>query len=235
MPMPGANEAAALLSGALDAEGFSVSVSCDFEEFAQVRARIRPGPVSGAFDPEVTAQLDDAFWLGVVDAAGAVVGLQAMKRLGTVEPDLRAHIIAALEDYVPPGAGVDLAESRVSAGTAANLSGRLAYHGEGYMVPRRRGVGVARPFIRLGIVEACARWDLDGVVGILVPATDNPSFARVVGYRGYEADAFEWRTAAGDLVCREGLVWSGRTALRELVVAPLIEALPAELGRAVQE
>lgn len=214
--------------------GLSIELSDDFGRFREVNAEAQRGALTPVLDVQF-ATIEDGFWLEGRDRQGALAHLQAARLVDLAGGSLQDHLHEHLDLYRSRGLGIDprRSDARSCPSTAA-MFGQVCYHGEVWIDHRWRGAGLGPSLIRLMMVLALLRWQPDYFIGLSIPKTSNPAFARKMGYAHFAPAAVGWRDASGDLVRDEGLVWSELPDLRALARQEGISEMPGDRGEASQ-
>lgn len=185
---------AVALRRAVEEMGFRVTVSDDFKAFAEVRARCRGGKVAPFFDPAVNAGLDQrGFWVGAEDASGKPICIQAF-RIDTAEP--------SLADWAPGfimGLYLKRGELLVPTAVAPPMSsvtervcGRVVYHGELWIDPEVRQLGLLDTAPRMGMFLAMIKWQPDAIWAIVGQSMATRGQVTRIGYSHLERGFLQW-------------------------------------------
>ena len=125
---------------------------------------------------------------------------------------------------------MDPGRSEVVSRAAAALGGLTVYHSSFFLDPTVRGLGLAALLFRHAHLMVWQRWRPELFFGIAIPNSRNPTFAARMGYGGYEAEAFVWRSADPSAPeVKEGLVWSDPARMQQLSRNPW-DGLPDRYG-----
>lgn len=233
IPALTAEAAVRTLTEAIREAGIRAETCDDLRAFVRAHARLREDPVTPLF--EAMGPADPGFWLGAYDRGGKLCGIHAAALIERAAPDLRTHLTRHRDLYMPTGRAVDPWRSEIRSAVCRQIEGRVGYHGEGYLTEGWRGRGVGGLLVRLLQVQAWLLWRTDCVFAFTIPRTSSWRFSQAMGYHGFEPEAAVWCDARGTPVHREGLVWSGRAALRRLAADPLLLPRAARSGGAFQQ
>jgi hypothetical protein len=172
--------------------GFTFNVSNDFAAFARHRKTLRDGEVSPMFDVSATRDLSErAFWMGALDATGAVVGLQAF-RIDDAEPSLADWVLgwmmglyAKRREMIIPR-GVQPPDHSLS----HLIRGRVAYHGELYIDKHSRGC--FKVFPRIGMLLSLIKWQPEAIWALTSASMATRGHMVRMGYGHLEQSFLTW-------------------------------------------
>lgn len=197
----------------------SIEISDDIGAFLEANLAIDKYLPMPAFDRRQEGFVrGEAFWVRGLDAQGRLAHLQATF-LVPEEPveDLAAHLRARHARYKPGGVDGIAAVVPELCDEAQRISGRLCVQGEAWLRRDYRGIGLSRPLVRYCLAQAYRRWSPDWIFGFTFEHTSYERFTRAAGYYHLQAEAFRWIGPAGQTVRREGMVWSSRADLLDMI------------------
>ncbi len=191
--------------------GLRFEVSQDLEAFTAANDRIKDrSGLAGIFDPRLLDhQVGDGLWFKIEDARRQVVFIHGYRMVDFLGDNIVQHVQRLMDLYFSEEMGLDPERSTVKIGDAAGeVGGRCCYHGELWLAPSLRGLGLAGRLLRFGQLLAALLFRPDHFFGITVPATSNQKFAHAIGYEHSKPHCFQARDIDGRLVREEGLFWT---------------------------
>ena len=216
----------------LVAQGITLTIGSDFDEYKELVAEERPMQKLGApFDPSIHGLgKANAFWLIGRNEDGELIHTQAAKRVRLGRRPLSSYLMRQFRAFPPPLKGVDLIQSRFRATPGTRrIEGSVAYHGEFWVAPERgkyRGVGLAPVLGRTGMLEMMQRWDPDWIYGFILNVVAFKGFGARIGYLHLEPSALKWVVEGRDTPLDTFLAYNSREDLEYLLDIPLSEGQP---------
>jgi hypothetical protein len=175
------------------------------------REHLPTWPPLPMFDPADGAFADDrAFCIMGRDAAGAIVATQAVRAYAWPTSTLRDEA-AGLSLFYGQGHPPEGAHCRVSAASAAVITGTVAYSGGGWYAPPFRGHELSAILPRLSRTLALAQWATDFTVSFVDWQLVRKGVVARYGYKNVD-DGVRIEGMIGDAF-DAALVWMDRTGL----------------------
>lgn len=226
----GVNDSLIATSGTILARhGIEVTISSNFNDYAEVIANERPAQKLGdPFNPDLhDLNKDTGFWLIGRNQQGDLVHTQAFKTIDLMGLSLSMYLRRMFHKFPPPIPGVDYSKSRYRASPGAHgISGSAIYHGEVWMAPEGtlyRGNGLSTVLTRYGMTEAISRWDPDWVFAFMLRAVVFKGFSERVGYMHAEPGALKWAVHGREQLIEAFLIYLSRQDARYMLDMPLDE------------
>ena len=202
--------------GIVNSFGIQLQIGSDFEEFRRI-SEIQPlkPHVNPAFNPDYCDLANgDAFWMIGFTAAGEIVQTQAMKLIDVRESTLEKHLETNFHDFRSHGYDFDMDRSYwCLSNNAANITGRISYHGELWIKggPNGfRGGCLATILTRLMLITGMQIWSPDYMIGLQSPMTSCRGLACREGYMQVEQRSMVWQEKNDNPPQEDWLVWMSR-------------------------
>lgn len=216
--------------------GLRFEVSQDLDAFTAANGRIKDrSGLAGIFSPRLLDhQVGDGLWFKIEDARRQVVFIHGYRMVDFLGDDIVRHVQRRMDLYFSEEMGLDPDRSSVKIGDAAGeVGGRCCYHGELWLAPSLRGLGLAGRLLRFGQLLAALLFRPDHFFGITVPATSNQKFAQAIGYEHAKPHCFQARDSEGRLVREEGLFWTSGTGV--LARSAIVRRAPTQFAQGLSE
>lgn len=220
-------EAHHILAQQLREMGLTVTVSSNFEHFAQRRSTLRNSLVSPMFDPTINSfDEENSFWSEVKDENGETMAFQAC-RLDIVDCKLsewalrwmvglyviRSELAVPAQIVVPPDSGTQ------------HLRGPFVYHGEMWINPSFRNEHLCTVFSRYALVTSLIKWQPNVVWGLIVSKLAARGLTIRMGYPRAERGFLKWNIPPKGADTSEYVVIATKSDLEflahEISVTPL--------------
>jgi hypothetical protein len=220
----GAAHVATRLHAKLMSLGLKLKISSDLVAMNDFSHRLRGKPVSPYFDDSIAGlQPERAFWMGLEDAGGKPMGLQAF-RLDIVESSLadwaQVYTIALYmrrKELLVPDEGAAPRNS-----ITERIRGRLVYQGDLYFDPALRRGPCIDYFGKLGLVLVHMKWQPDAAWGLMGQSMATRGTSTRQGYSYIEKGVLRWLTMSDGIDPVEWIAISERPALEQLIEQELI-------------
>jgi hypothetical protein len=220
----GAAHVATRLHAKLLSLGLRLKISNDLVVLNAFSQALRGKPVSPYFDPAISGlQPERVFWMGLEDAGGKPMGLQAF-RLDTVESSLadwaQVYTIALYmrrKELLVPAEGPTPRNS-----ITERIRGRLVYQGDLYFDPAIRRGPCIDYFGKLGLVLVHMKWQPDAAWGLMAQSMATRGTSTRQGYTYTEKGVLRWLTMSDGIDPTEWIAISERPALEQLIEQELI-------------
>lgn len=195
-----------------------IRVSGDFNALKDASHRAnRKGLVTPPFDPARNDLLPhQAFWVGGFSDGETLVLTQAARLYDLGDLNLaefcRTHIPRVFGDgEIEKGDAI----------ATQQISGLVAYHGEGWVHPDYRSKKYSAAIGLFCQAIALFQWWPDYIFGMCEPSLEKAGFQIGLGYVHHEANALNWKTPAKKATPDAWLVWNSRKDIRRLIKQPL--------------
>lgn len=199
--------------------GFVPSVETDMQLMHVAKKNVRDMPVAPMHDPNVCDFSGDrAFWTGLSNKDGKIVGLQAF-RCDFIDTNLadwcapymigvymRRHELMIPSHARPPRDSI-----------SERLRGRLVYHGEIWVDKQVRNRRVFEAFTRLGLLVSLIKWNPDAVWGLASSQMAGHGHVGRIGYTTIERGFLRWEWASDGIDPVEYLCVIDRSGLEQMV------------------
>ncbi len=191
---------------AVEAVGLSIELRDDFDELrSNCEGSGGKGKLSEPFHPafmDVTAA--NGFWICGCTKKGKVRHVQAVRldSLGQTSAGefwtrnlRRIHDVQVGTNHCP---------------AAYQMTGRVAYHGEMWIAPKRRRRGLAARLARIAQAVAYLRWKPDFMYGFVSNRLVQSGFPAQEGYQNMQPNAIDWIDVPNDINRDDWMVWNSR-------------------------
>jgi hypothetical protein len=182
----------------LEAQGYTLTTSSDFGEYAREKKQARDKLVSPMFDSAVNDFSGErAFWMSAKTSNGKCAAFQAF-RIDSVETSLADWCVPYMiglymmrqELLVPSHA------QPPTGSIARKLRGRLAYQGELWVDKSFRPRSLTDTFSRIGQLLALIKWRPDAIWALTSQSMASHGYANRLGYGYIERGFLRWEWAS---------------------------------------
>lgn len=173
--------------GRLAERGLSFRIRDDMDAFSDFVAAQAAKGTWFALVPPLDAKASrltphNSLWAEISDAAGEVVGTQAVRTYDWRGTDLAQEAAALRMLYRDPATQARPGERWAIGGSAPLISGTVVYSGAAWYRPDHRRAGMLHAVARLVRAVVHARWDVDFIFSFMARETLERGVARSVGY-----------------------------------------------------
>jgi hypothetical protein len=213
------------------------SVEPDMVAMHTAKTKARGYKVAPMHDGEICDFSNDrAYWMGLTDANGLIVGLQAFRcdHIGTSLADWLAPYMIGI--YMQRQELMIPSHAKPPAGSVSErLTGRLVYHGEIWVDKQVKNRRVFEAFTRLGIIIAYIKWNPDAVWGLANAQMAGHGHVNRIGYTTIERGFLRWDWASDGIDPVEYLCVIERKGIEQMVAemasAKAAQCLPAKYAQ----
>ncbi len=209
----------AQLEQELCALGLVTTISSDMVEFAnakRVARNLQPAPMH---DPTVCDFSGDrAFWMGLTDAEGKIVGMQAYRcdRMDISLSEWCTNYMIGV--YMRRNELMVPSHARPPQGSIADrLSGILVYHGELWVDREVKNRRVIELFSRLGSLLVLCKWNPNAIWALTGFHMATRGYASRMGYPYIERGFLRWLWHSDNVEEAEYLAVAERSFLEQIV------------------
>jgi len=207
--------------------GISLHIGTNFEEYADLVAEYRPHqPLGDPFNPKLhDLSRGQAFWIAGRNEEDELVHTQTMRLIDLKDQSLAGYLTDNFHDFPPSGVPLDMEASSYTPGPAAHrIKGRIAYHGEVWLIggdKGYRGTGVSSMLARYAQASALMTWSPDYVLGFMPQSIAFRGLAEREGYVHSEPGALAWHHAEKDSVMKGFLIYNERQDVDWMLEMPI--------------
>ncbi len=206
-------------------KGVYLEIGTDFVAFRCTQEKeAKKGALAPLFDPEFSdVSSANAFWVKGVNDKGIVVHTQAARLIDLTGIALRDHLAQHLRDFWFQRDKVNMAKSRICLSpTAANMTGKLCYHGELWVKSGRNNLGgsLTATLTRLIPAMASLLWSPDYIFGMMSPHASCKGLAAREGYTHLEQGSIFWHLEGESELTEDWLCWMNQEDLEHMMRVP---------------
>lgn len=191
-------------------KGIKLSIGFDFHKYLSItRTTPTKDPTTICFQPPIKS--GDGFWMIGVDKNNDVAVLQAVRLYELSHTNMAEHLVKVFcPDSTPHG----YPQNRYTciSPSAKKMTGKVAYHGDGWVCKSYRGQGIPKIMAGVAFGVSFAMWDPDFMCAIVPPWQVDKGVVAQYGYTHYEAGGL---SVLNENVLNEHfLIWLARDELR---------------------
>ncbi|MGY2811987.1 hypothetical protein [Bradyrhizobium sp. USDA 4506] len=202
-------------------KGIMLSLGGDFHEYVSItRATPTKGPTYPNFRPDRSPiGPGEGFWMVGVDRNNEVAVLQAVRLYDLSRSNFAEHLESLKAFYADPARHAHPDDAcTCRAPIARKMSGKVAYHGDGWVRRDFRGTGMPRIMAGIAFGVSFAMWAPDFVCGLVAHWLIDKGVVSQYGYAHHERAGSVLRLVQEDIVDDDWLIWLTGEELRSRVV-----------------
>ncbi|MGY3487882.1 hypothetical protein ACVW1C_005765 [Bradyrhizobium sp. USDA 4011] len=201
--------------------GIKLSLGVDFHEYVSItRSTETKGPTYPNFRPDRSPiRPGEGFWMVGADKNDEVAVLQAVRLYDLSRSNLAEHLESLKAFYADPAKHAHPEDTcTCRAPSAKTMSGRVAYHGDGWVRRDFRGSGMPRIMAGIAFGVSFAMWAPDFVCGLVARWLIDKGVVSQYGYAHHEKAGSILRLVEEQIVDDDWLIWLTGEELRSRVV-----------------
>ncbi|MGF6313163.1 hypothetical protein ABIB82_007194 [Bradyrhizobium sp. i1.8.4] len=203
-------------------KGIKLSLGVDFHEYISITLSTpTKGPTYPNFRPDRSPiKPGEGFWMVGVDKNNEVAVLQAVRLYDLSRTNFAEHLESLKTFYADPTKHAHPHDAcTCRAASAKKMSGKVAYHGDGWVRRDYRGKGIARIMAGIAFGVSFAMWAPDFVCGMVARWLIDKGVVSQYGYAHHERGGSILRLVEENIVDEDDwLVWLTGQELRSRIV-----------------
>ncbi|NYG45309.1 hypothetical protein GGD67_002767 [Bradyrhizobium sp. IAR9] len=202
-------------------KGIRLSLGADFHEYISItQATPTKGPTYPNFRPDRSPiRSDEGFWMAGVDKNNKVAVLQAVRLYDLSRSNFAEHLESLKAFYADPAKHAHRRDvCSCVAPSARTMSGKVAYHGDGWVRQDYRGKGVSRIMAAIAFGVSFAMWAPDFICGLVARWIIDKGVISQYGYLHHERGGSILRLVEEEIIDDDWLIWLTGDDLRSRVV-----------------
>ncbi|TKV80119.1 hypothetical protein FDV58_17880 [Bradyrhizobium elkanii] len=202
-------------------KGIKLSLGTDFHEYVSItRATATKGPTYPNFRPDRSPiRSGEGFWMAGVDKNNEVAVLQAVRLYDLSRSNFAEHLESLKAFYADPTKHAHPEDACVCAAPSAKkMSGKVAYHGDGWVRADFRGSGMPEIMAGIAFGVSFALWTPDFVCGLVARWLIDKGVVSQYGYAHHERAGSVLRLVEEEIVDDDWLIWLTGDELRSRIV-----------------